>query len=226
MTVRWPWLRRLVGLVADVPIRLVAAVLGAAIGLFVTFGTLQRVWYPYWNLANLDSEASIATLFSAAVLWAAALGWLLVAVSARPPSTSLWAWCVILAWLALDEGNAFHEQLERWSGIDWQVLYLPVMAAGAAAWWGVVRRFRTQTRIVVLLVMSAASWAIALTFELVQNWGGSPARSGIYVPTMIAEEALEMIGSAMIIIAAILALRCSIRAASLQGNETGAPVGE
>lgn len=180
------------------------------IGLFVVLGVLQRVSYPYWSFANLDSEVSVATWFSATLLWAAAIWWMFVAVSHRPTSVALWVWWPVLAWLAFDEGTAVHEKLERWSGIDWQIIYLPVMILGAAAWVGVVRTFRQQKRVVALLVTTAAVWTVALTFELVQNWGGSPVQAGIYVPTMIAEEALEMIGSVALIVAAVLALRLSI----------------
>ena len=48
--------------------------------------------------------------------------------------------------------------------------------------------------------------------ELVQNWGGEPVQAAIYNPTMIAEEALEMIGSAVLLLAAILALQIATRA--------------
>ena len=129
-----------------------------------------------------------------------------------PRSLAIWLWWPILAWLALDEGNGIHESLERWSGIDWQLLYVPVMGLAAVAWWGVVRRYRRHARIVALLVAGATFWFVALGLELVQNWGGSPVRATIYVPTMITEEALEMIGSTVLLIAATLALAKSIRA--------------
>jgi hypothetical protein len=64
----------------------------------------------------------------------------------------------------------------------------------------------------------AAAWIVVLILELVQNWGGSPAQAAIYVPTMITEEALEMIGSTVLLIAGILALHRSIRAAPESGE--------
>lgn len=191
----------------------VAVVSAVAIGVLVVMGILQRTAFPDWGAANLDSEMSVATRFSAALLWAAAFWWLLVAATARPRSLAVWAWWLVLAWLALDEGSAIHERLERWSGIDWQLLYIPVMGIAAVAWWGVVRRYRSEPRIVVLLMAGVGVWIVVLILELVQNWGGSPVRPAIYVPTMIIEEALEMIGSTVLLIAAILALRRSIRAA-------------
>ena len=203
---------RVVVLASRVPDVAVAVVSGVAIGVFAVMGILQRVAFPEWGAANLDSEMSVATWFSATLLWAAAFWWLLVAVTVRPRSLAIWTWWLVLAWLALDEGSAIHESLERWSGIDWQLLYLPVMGIAAFAWWGVVRRYRSQARIAAVLMAGAAAWIVVLILEFVQNWGGSPAQAAIYVPTMITEEALEMIGSTVLLIAGILALHRSIRA--------------
>ena len=94
------------------------------------------------------------------------------------PSTATWVWWAVLAWLALDEGSAIHEKLERWLETDWQLLYVPVMGIAALAWWGVIRRYRNQPRIAVL-VAGAALWAAVLTLELVQNWGGAPVQAAI-----------------------------------------------
>jgi hypothetical protein len=203
--------RRFVVLASRVPGAVVAAFAGITIGVFVAMGILQRTAFPEWSAANLDSEVSVATWYSAALLGAAAFWWLLVGATTRPGSLAVWMWWPVLAWLALDERTAIHERLERLSGIDWQLLYIPVMGLAAVAWWGVVRRYRSQTRIVTLFVVGAAAWIIVLLLELVQNWGGSPVQATIYVPTMITEEALEMVGSTMFLIAAILALRDSVQ---------------
>lgn len=203
---------RVVVLASRVPAVVAAVIPGVCIGVFVVLGILQRTAFPEWGVANLDSEMSIATRFSSALLGIAAFWWLLVAITVRPRSLAIWIWWPLLAWLALDEGSAVHERLERLSGIDWQLLYIPVMAVAAVAWWGVVRRYRRQARIAALLLTGAVVWVVALALELVQNWGGSPVQAAIYVPTMIAEEALEMIGSTVLLLAAILALQIAVRA--------------
>jgi len=185
----------------------VAVVAGVIICIFLVAGILQRVSFPGWAAANLDSEVSIATSFSAALLWLGSFWWLLVAFNAQPRSRPLWVWWLIVGWLALDEGNAIHERLERWTGVDWQLLYLPVLAGAGVTWALVVRRYRVNRAIVGLLVGAAGVWGIALVLELVQNWGGVPIRASIYDPTMIVEEILEMLGSLQLLIAAMLALR-------------------
>lgn len=197
---------------------LVAVVSGVGIGALVAAGTLQRTVFPDWGLANLDAEVSVGTFFAAALLWATAFWWLLVAMTVRPRSTAAWVWWAVLAWLALDEGNAIHEKLERWLETDWQLLYIPVMGIAALAWWGVVRRYRSQPRIAALLVAGAAAWIAVLMLELVQNWGGAPVGAEIYVPTMIAEEALEMVGSVVLLMAGMLALRRAVRAVPEDGG--------
>lgn len=196
----------------------VVAVAALGIGLLVVMGILQRVAFPDWGLANLDSEVSVGTFFAAALLWATAFWWLLVAMTVRPRSTAAWVWWAVLAWLALDEGNAIHEKLERWLETDWQLLYIPVMGIAALAWWGVVRRYRSQPRIAALLVAGAMAWITVLALELVQNLGGAPVRAEIYVPTMIAEEALEMVGSVVLLMAGMLALRRAVRAVPEDGG--------
>jgi len=198
---------RLVVPVSRAPVALVAAVSGLAITVLVILGIAQRVAYPTLELANLDSEASVATGFSAALLWIAAVCWLLVAVTTQPRLLAHRIWWAVLALLALDEGYAFHERLERWSRIDWQVLYLPVLTVASLAWLGVVRRHWPQRDARVLLGAGAAAWGGALLLELIQNWGGAPVSAAIYDPAMITEETLEMIGSTTLLIAAILVLR-------------------
>jgi hypothetical protein len=212
--------RRFVVLASRVPGAVIAVVSGIAISVLVVAGILQRTAFPEWSAANLDSEVSVATWFSAALLGAAAFWWLLVGVTARPRSLAVWMWWPVLAWLALDERTAIHERLERLSGIDWQLLYVPVMGLAAVAWWGVVRRYRSQARVVALFVVGAAVWIVVLLLELVQNWGGSPVQEAIYVPTMITEEAFEMVGSTVFLIGAILALGRSVQSPSERATQS------
>ena len=202
---------RVAVLASKVPPAAIVAIAGAGIGIVIVFGILQRAAFPEWGFANLDSEASFATWFSSGLLWAAAFWWFLIAVTSRPRTTVLWIWWPVLAWLALDEGTAIHERVERWSGVDWQILYLPVMALATWAWWGVLRRYRSQTRIAVPLIAVATVWIVALALELVQNWGGSPIQAAVYDPTMILEEALEMVGATALLVAAASALRLAVR---------------
>jgi hypothetical protein len=203
------WRRRVERFAAEagrLPVWTIAVIVGAAIGALVTFGVLQRTLYPHWGAANLDAEAGVGTWVSTVLLWAAALVWFLVASSVARHHPASTVWWLVLVWLALDERNALHERIERWSGLDWQVLYLPILGIAAAAWWAVVRRHRGVTGAVAGLVTAGAAWAAALTLELLQNWGGEPVAASFYDPAMILEEGLEMVGSTALIMAGLVVL--------------------
>ena len=204
---------RLIDKVSTFRVGVIAVVSGAVITVFAILGILQRTAFPSWDLANLDSELAIATYFSAALLWTAAAFWLLVALSTRTRVRSLWFWWPVLAWLALDEGIAIHERVEKWSGVDWQILYLPILAIAAIAWWGVVRTYRNQQHINRWLLAGAVGWAFTLLLELIEHWGGEPATPILYNTAMVTEETLEMVGSTIFVIAAVLALRVESRRA-------------
>ncbi len=173
---------------------------GPVVGALVILGIVQRTVAPTWSAANLDSEASVATWLAAGVLWTAAGVWILAAVSGAPLRT--WVWSAVLVLLALDEGNAFHERLERWSGVDWQILYLPILTIAALAWVRIVRESRSAQ-----FLAGGAAWSLALLLELIQNWGGEPIRASLYDPMMIAEEALEMVGTVLFLLAGLGRLR-------------------
>lgn len=194
-------------LAAVPPIAVLAASSAAIIGL-TALGVVQRTVRPAWSAANLDSEVSVGMWFSAALLWTTAAVWAVVA-AARHTTGWAWAWSAVVTLLALDEGNAVHERLERWSGVDWQLLYLPVLAAGAIAWWFLLRALPARPARPVLA--GAMAWGAALGLELIQNWGGEPIRASLYDPMMIAEEALEMAGAALFLVGGLLILRSTRR---------------
>ena len=200
------WFTRLADWAALVSPTHVGLFAGVVIAVLVVLGTLQRTLYPQWGAANLDSEMSVGTWVAATLLWAAAVLWILVAALERRPRMPIFAWGALLVLLALDEGNAFHEALERGTGVDWQIIYLPILVIGGTLWLLLVRRYAPSTT-ATLLVAGAGAWGITLILELVQNWGGSPIEAAFYNPAMIAEEALEMVGSTLIVVAGLIELR-------------------
>jgi len=200
-------LGRFGSLAARVGPRAFVWVVSLAVAILLLLGILQRYRHPGWDLANLDAERSVAKWFAAGLSWAAAGYWFLASATGRSRSRWTRIWWPALAWLAIDDGNAIHERLERWSGIDWQLLYLPILGIAGLAGLGVLLHHRSDRTVLRLMLAGGAAWAIALLLELFQNWGGPPIDWTFYSPMMIAEEIIEMIGSALFVIAGLLVLR-------------------
>jgi hypothetical protein len=145
-------------------------------------------------LIALDREANVPAFWS---------GFLLVAATAAALTTARddrrgarwpwWALAVLLLAMAGDEVFGLHESLERQTGIDWQLLYLPVMAAGAAAAIAALARLREHPRLAAGFLVSCGAWGLAQVLEALQ-WDGARKVSG-YGELMALEEILEMAGS-------------------------------
>jgi hypothetical protein len=174
-------------------------------------------------LIALDGEANVPAVWS---------GFLLVAATAAAVATARvdrrgarWPWCalaVLLLAMAGDEVFGLHESLERETGIDWQLLYLPVMAAGAAAAIGALLRLREDPRLAVGFLVSCGAWGLAQVLEALQ-WDGARQVSA-YGEMMALEETLEMAGSigfTLTLFAAGASLRSRVHA---RRSEIAAPM--
>ena len=119
-----------------------------------------------------------------------------------------------LASLAIDESLSVHERLEALTGIDWQILYGPVILVGGLVLVLLVRRMISDRREAVpWLAAGIVSWGVSQVLEMLQ-WDGDVKRPG-YTLMMFAEESLEMLGTVAIIVALVI-----VRARNLSGRET------
>ena len=92
--------------------------------------------------------------------------------------------------------------MEYWSGIDWQILYIPVILALLCGW--IIFFFKFKGFITRLLLAGGAiSWVIAQTLEAAQwgFWNAADAKSVNYEILVLFEESVEMIGSALFLLA-------------------------
>ena len=112
-----------------------------------------------------------------------------------------------LVFMAFDELFSVHELLETASGIDWLVLYLPViglLAVGSLflliGWWRVGLRRPTW-----LFAAGGTCWAVAQVLELLQ-WESEFVRAPGYWGYVFVEESLEFTGSSLFLLAALFAL--------------------
>lgn len=188
--------------VVDLPPHVLAGTLAAVIAGFAVAGALVGA-EPSKSWFHLENEFTAPAYFSAALLLVAAgCGWFAAQQAAGRVQL---AWLILAAlWLAMggDEVVGVHERFERRLGVDWQLLYLPVAAAGGAAWFVAVRGSDRPVR--MLLVAGATAWVAAQTLEFLQ-WDSNDQRVAAFESMMIAEETLEMTGSALFLLAAYIA---------------------
>jgi hypothetical protein len=102
--------------------------------------------------------------------------------------------------MAGDEALALHERLEAATGVDWQLLYLPIVLAGAAGSLAVLRRERSELARWVPWVGGAAAWGVAQAREFAEFDSADVPRNG-YGLMVVAEELLEMTGSLLWVVA-------------------------
>jgi hypothetical protein len=116
--------------------------------------------------------------------------------------------------MGTDELIQIHENLGASSGIDWQILYLPVLAAGGACWLGALRRMWEFESERLLWLGGAVAWIVAqmLEFAVDHHW------TLLIGEIAWAEEILEMSGSSMFLLALYLVSRRVAAGRSLLGR--------
>ena len=154
---------------------------------------------------DLDAERSFPAAATAALLLgtaALALALSGVAVVGRPAGIL----AAVLAFMAFDELLVIHESIERSTAIDWQLLYLPIMAIAAVSLASVVLRLRRSGWPTVALILGAAAWAASQVLEATQ-WGlVTSMTSWVYDAMMISEEVGEMVGTLLLLVGVAVAL--------------------
>jgi hypothetical protein len=154
------------------------------------------------DLGNgLFGGMNVPALFSGAVLFvAAALELDAPLISERMPWAGLGG---LFAFMGIDELVSIHENLELWTGVPWQVVYLPILAAGGAFWLKALLCIRDVRAERLLWLGGAAAWILAQILEVIANAG----TTSLYGEMSWAEEILEMAGSSMFLLAAYLLIR-------------------
>jgi hypothetical protein len=193
----------------DVPPVALAGVFAAVIAVIGMAGALN-VHSRTAPAFDLDAELALPAFVSGAVLLLAAA--MALAASRWDPTPSGWPWLVlagVFALMAADEVLAIHETLEDLTAVDWQTLYLPVMAVAATAWFAAVRRCRSLPVAAVLLGAGAAGWGIAGILESVEWTGpmGNERAVAGYGILMGIEELAELTGSACFALGPLVAAR-------------------
>ena len=158
----------------------------------------ESPWY-------LDNEDTFPAAFSGALLLAASVLALLVA-SRRPPGRHRYFWIgtgAVLGFMALDEVWTIHERLEGGTGVDWQLFYIPIALVAGIVLLGALRDMAATRGAAALFVAGGLAWLIAQVLEDLQWDGDVLLHEGMIVP----EEVLEMVGSLLFGLAALVVLR-------------------
>jgi hypothetical protein len=157
------------------------------------------------HLERLDAgpweSIVVPALFSAAVLLVASGLAFVTSIRSKPLPWAMLG--LFFAFMGADEVLKFHENLEGAVHIDWQVLYLPLMLVGGACWLVALRcmwEFGTER---LLWLGGAAAWIAAslIEFGIAFDYASSPLLPD---ETLLLEETLEMMGSAMFLLALYL----------------------
>lgn len=193
----------------------VATVLFLVIGIFALVGVAAALLpgAKVHRMIDLDRELNLVTFFSAWLLFAC--GWMIFRkkLGRKTLPLSVGFLAALFVFMGADECLKIHETLEKAAGIDWQILYLPLICAAGVGWFRVIHLFRGRER--WLWAAGAVAWASSQLFEAAQwGWWTSAPKSDNYHFLMIAEEVLEMSGSALFLIAiywaTARALACSM----------------
>jgi len=185
--------------------RRTAAVLGLGIAALAVLGCLFAWGSASWLWRfDLDGERNVPALFSALLLLTCAVLVLRLptAVVARPVGV---VFSVFLALASLDEAVEIHEKLERRFDVDWQLLYLPAFVALLVVGSLFVVALRRERPSFALVLTAAACWVVSQVLEALQ-WADDGGQAAGYTWMMVTEEVLEMVGSALLVVALLLVL--------------------
>ena len=172
-------------------------VLGAA-GLAYDVGAVSR------DALDLNAEQTPAAAYSSLLLLAAA-GVAFVLALALTDHADRRSWALlagVLGFLALDEIALVHEAIQEEVGVKGQIVLAPVALVGLVAWLGIMRAPDTGSTAQRLLVGGAGCWAFAQLLDV----GQDPEKDRMMY-TVVPEEILEMIGSALFLFAAVVVVR-------------------
>jgi hypothetical protein len=114
--------------------------------------------------------------------------------AARTEARAAWLGsCALLAFVALDSASDLDRRLQAWTGVDWERLYLPILAAGALAWLLALRSMRSRAAVAALIagslcwLLAEAVWIAAWRGHVAPGEGGG-----------MLDEGLELAGAVLI----------------------------
>ena len=175
--------------------RRLALIVGALIAVLAVMGILRYGNKEQLGAFNLDGERNVPAVFSAA-LWTVVSG-LAVLVGRADRWRAWYAFAVVTLVVAADEFGEIHERLEHKTGIDWQLLYLPVGILAAVLFVAIGRRlWRLGVGFTPFAVAAGAGVVSQLLEQVQYGENDEPVRG--YRVMVVSEEVLEMTAALLI----------------------------
>jgi hypothetical protein len=149
----------------------------------------------------------VPVLFSWAVLCGAGVAY---GLRSRWAETSAehHAWLALglfLAFMAFDELLMIHETVETRLGIDWQLVYLPVVAVGGIAYLWLLREMPRWSLQQVMFIAAAGLWCFSQVLEKLEYTNGDTPVANFWVYDGI-EKVAQFTGSTLFLLVGLLAL--------------------
>ena len=207
-------LDRTLGVALGVRARNLAVANGVVIALLGVLGILYIVLESPFGLFDLDGERNVPSVY-AATLWfsVAVVALLLGRVDTEPGLRRMWiGLSALYVFLSADEFGQIHERLERITGIDWQILYLPIGVLASVLWLFVARRLSQIGTGFALLVGGSICIVISQVVENIE-YGSGDQRVAHFNALVVLEELLELIGVLVVGLALLTALQALCRRA-------------
>jgi hypothetical protein len=172
---------------------------------------------------DLDGEYTVPAFFSGALLvLASAMALALARREGGVERSLLILLAAAFGFLALDEMFSIHERLDIRTGVDWQVLYVPLGVGFVWAVWRVTGSLGRRSAEASMIFVGLGAWAVAQMLEAAAYSEVTPSlidksmspgkidditHSLPYYAMAIPEELLEMSGSLLLAVALAAALR-------------------
>lgn len=198
------------GLIRGFPAELYPVVLslGLAIAFFALMDGLYYATYA-GALAPFDLNGEITHGFYVPAIFSAGLLFAACSVSLREARVGVvgrWAWLGIgafFAFMGVDELATLHEHLQSWTGTDWQLLYVPVVAIGAVCWLAIFGAFSVEPVARLMWVGGMVAWFLAQVIEHFE-FNAHGLAVGFGPELILIEEIGEMIGSTCFLLAILV----------------------
>jgi len=125
---------------------------------------------------DLDGEGNLPAAYSGLLLLVTAVLTLALADRAASVGVSpraLSAMAFVFGWMAFDEVFTVHEHLDEVTGVDWQLMYLPLLVVAAWGWARIWRSLRGRRLAWAPWLGGLLAWGLAQALELGPSAGSS-----------------------------------------------------